>query len=103
MHVPGGNQSPVQIGQIADAGPTAPYTLAGLSLGNLSFTGQNSATGIITGSGPTFDLLRITIGVNNVSSRSCDWSAGLTDLSGHLIDFRSNYGIVSAGTTAVTL
>jgi hypothetical protein len=87
----------------ADAGPTAAYTLGSFAP-PLYFTGQNSAAGVVTGAGPTFDLLRVTIGVSNASARTCDWAATLTDLSGNRIAYSSSLATsVAAGSTSVTL
>ena len=98
-----GPGSPVSVGFIADAGPTAAYSLASFDRGPLYFNGQNSASGVVTGSGPTFDRLQVTIGVFNGTSGTCDWQATLTDLNGNQIDFRSATGNVAAGSTSVTL
>ncbi len=58
---------------------------------------------MVTGSGPTFDLLQVTVGAFNRTSGTCDWQATLTDLNGNQIDFRSATGNVAAGSTSVTL
>jgi hypothetical protein len=58
---------------------------------------------VITGAGPTFDLLRITVGVTNATARGCDWNGVLSDLAGNEIDFQSGYGTVAAGQTFIKL
>jgi hypothetical protein len=86
----------------ADAGPTATYTLSSVASA-LYFTGTNSASGVITGSGPTFDLLQVNMGVYTSSAANCSWSAVLTDMSGNQIDFRSSGGSLTGGANSVTL
>jgi hypothetical protein len=87
----------------ADAGPTAAYTLGSFAP-QLYFTGQNSASGVITGGGPTFDLLQVQIGVSSATAlASCAWSAGLTDSAGNQIDFANGRGSVPAGASSVML
>ena len=86
----------------ADAGPTSGYTLASVAPA-LSFTGQNSATGVITGAGRTFDLLNVQIGVNAASAANCQWGAMLTDASGNSIDYESSGGAITAGSNSLAL
>jgi hypothetical protein len=95
---------PVLVGFIADAGPTSPYTLASVDRGPFYFTGQNSAAGVVTGAGPTFDLLQVSIGVHSNTAQSlCSWSGGLTDLSNNIIDFNSSTGSLNSGLNTITL
>jgi hypothetical protein len=86
-----------------DAGPTGAYTLSSFAP-LVYFTGQNSAAGVITGAGPTFDLLRVQIGINNSSGfGTCLWSATLTDALGNRITSSSASGPVASGNTSLTL
>jgi hypothetical protein len=87
----------------ADGGPTAAYTLASLDRGPVFFTGQNSAAGVITGAGPTFDLLRVTMGLQLSVGQPCDWSAVLADLSGNTIVFSAASAFLQAGANSITL
>ena len=86
----------------ADAGPTAAYALSSVASA-IYFAGTNSATGVVTGAGPTFDLLAVNMGVNSSSATNCSWSAVLTDLAGNQIDFESSGGSLAAGNNSVTL
>jgi hypothetical protein len=79
-----------------DAGPTAAYSLSSFDQGQLHFTGTNSATGVITTGGSTFDLLRVQIGVFN-SAGDCQWQASLTDPSGTKIDQVFHLDTLAAG------
>jgi hypothetical protein len=94
---------PISVGRLADAGPTAAYTLASFDRIPLGFSGQNLATGVITGAGPTFDLLNVQIGVNATSSANCQWGAMLTDASGNPIDYESSGGPMTAGANSIGL
>ncbi|MGI8746208.1 MAG: COG1470 family protein [Bryobacteraceae bacterium] len=89
----------------ANAGTTGAFTPFAPSLAKpaLSFTGQNSTAGIITGIGPKFDLLRSRIGISSASLASCSWSAQLTDAAGKRVDYATGNGSVPAGASAVTL
>ena len=86
----------------SDAGQTAAYMLGSFAP-SLYYTGQNSAIGVITGAGPTFDLLRATIGVFNSVARSCSWTGILTDAAGTSITEAGGSAHLPAGTTSVTL
>jgi hypothetical protein len=86
----------------ADAGPTAAYTLASVAP-PLYFTGQSSATGVITTGGSTFDVLRVMIGVQAATNQSCDWSAELTDLAGNQIDFESGGTAFPSGSSSLQI
>lgn len=88
---------------VANAGMMQSYSQPSISPGSLAFTGQNSATGIVTGSGSTYDLLQISIGIYNSTAGSCNWSAQLTDSSGNEISFASASGAVPAGNSSITL
>jgi hypothetical protein len=84
-------------------GTTQAYTLSSISQGQLYFTGQNSVTGVITGSGPKFDVLRLQAGVYNAAAGPCGWQGTLTDLNGLQIDYETGTGPLVAGTQSITL
>jgi hypothetical protein len=86
----------------ADAGPAAPYTLVSVAP-PLYFTGQISATGVITGSGPSFDLLRVQAGVNSANADTCSWGGRLTDSAGNRVDNATGSGSIAAGANSITL
>lgn len=86
----------------ADAGPTLAYSFNSFAP-PLYFTGQNSASGVITGGGPTFDLLQTQIGVYNATSGVCAWSADLNDAAGNFITHAQANGTVTSGNSSVAL
>ena len=88
---------------IDNAGYTQTYSQSSVSPGPLAFTGQNTAVGVVTGAGPTFDVLRVTVGLYSASTRSCSWSGALTDLGGNQIAYSYSTGSVTAGTNSITL
>ncbi len=88
---------------VDNAGSTQSYTQTSISPGPLATTGSYSATGVVTGGGPTFDQLLVTIGTYSVSGGACDWSGDLTDSSGNIIDTNSSSGTLPAGSSSVTL
>jgi hypothetical protein len=84
-------------------GQTQGYSQASISKGPLALTGPYTAIGVVTGAGPTFDLLQVTMGLYNSTAGSCIWSANLTDLSGNELGFVSSGGSLPAGQTQITL
>ncbi len=97
------NAAPTLADYIDNAGSTQTYLQSAVSPGPLAFTGQNTAAGVITGSGPTFDLLRVTMGVYSAAANSCRWYGTLTDLAGNEIASSSSGGSVIAGGNVITL
>jgi hypothetical protein len=86
----------------ADAGPTSAYSRSQFAP-PLYLTGQNSAAGVITGGGSTFDLLRVTIGISSTTAGTCSWGGILTDLAGNVITWSNGTGSVPQGASSVTL
>ncbi len=88
---------------VDNAGSTQSYVQNSIGHGALALTGPYSAAGIVTGAGPTYDLLRVTIGIYSSAAGSCDWTGALTDLTGNMITSSSSAGAVAAGYSSVTL
>jgi hypothetical protein len=97
------NGPPVAVATLTNAGQTAAYLLSSFERAPISFTGPHSATGIV-GAGPTFDKLRVTIGVYKSDyAGACSWSAVLADGTGvRIIDGRSS-GELPLGASSITL
>ena len=86
------------------AGTTQPYSITSLYRGQIYFTGQIIATGVVTGPGPTFDLMQVQLGVQSlINSEACNWNGVLSDASGKFIDAENGYGAVPAGASLLTL
>ena len=90
-------------GYSADAGATQAYPLSSFDRGPMYFNGQNSAAGIVTGQGSTFDILRVQLGVTfappppGTFQWDCSWEGTLSDSNGAQIDFATGNTAYSAG------
>ncbi len=87
----------------ADAHQTMAYRFRDFQHSPIALTGQDSAIGVDTNGNGRFDLLRVGIEVEVVSSGTYDWSARLTDRDGKEIGFIANSSSLNAGLNTLDL
>ncbi len=86
-----------------DGGATQAYRLSSFDRGPMVLNGKNSATGIATSGGTTFDTLRVQFGVtfgrprSGTSQWNCSWEGTLSDSTGKQIDFMNGHTAYNAG------
>jgi hypothetical protein len=86
---------------IEKVGMTRTYTIPPFPL---QMTGEFLAKGVITGSGPKFDVLRAEIGISSTTATTCSVYGHLWDRANHAVDYeRSAPGAVGPGAGTLTL
>lgn len=91
------------VDQLTDAHQTAAYNFRQFQHDPIALTGNGSTTGIDNNGNGLFDLLRVAIEVEVISSGFYNWSGRLTDGQGRELGFSSGSGFFNAGTNNLIL